>query len=157
MKRTDLLLIILFALSVAFIKSFIEYEYFSETSKPVILLNIDTTIVNSVDTMNVSESDEYITKGRKIYRQNCAPCHSFDRDLSGPRITTRIGYSKMYYIINNINTLEKNKDPYTVKLLKEWDKKTGRMPAYDEVLSNIEIRMLISYLKYNLTQQKCIH
>lgn len=151
-----IILIILFALLVAFIKSFVEYKYFSD-DKPIKLINVDTTIVAELDTMFVSESDDYISTGRNIYRQNCAPCHSFDRDLAGPRITTRIGYTKMYYIISNINVLEKNKDPYTTKLLKEWDRKCGRMPEYDKVLSTTEIMMLVSYLKYNLTQQKCIH
>ncbi len=151
-----IIIIILFALVVAFIKSFVEYKYFSD-DKPTILVSVDTPIVAEADTMFVSESDDYISMGRKIYRQNCAPCHNFDRDLAGPRITTRIGYTKMYNIISNINTLEKNKDPYTIKLLEEWDNKCGRMPAYEQVLSHKEIMMLISYLKYNLSQQKCIH
>lgn len=150
------ILIILFALLVAFIKSLIEYKYFVDVDKPNIVV-VDTSKIVELDTMFISESDDYISIGHKIYRQNCAACHSFDRDLAGPRITTRIGYTKMYNIISNITRLEKNKDPYTIKLLKEWDKKCGRMPEYDKVLSRKEIMMLISYLKYNLSQQKCIH
>ena len=51
-----IIIIILFALVVAFIKSFVEYKYFSD-DKPTILVSVGTPIVAEADTMFVSESD----------------------------------------------------------------------------------------------------
>jgi mono/diheme cytochrome c family protein len=110
----------------------------------------DVSVIN--DTMEVSEDDDWISAGRKIYRQNCAVCHSFKRDLSGPKLTTHIGFGKMYEIIKNINNLEKSGDPYTIELLKKWDPKAPRMMPFEDYLSDDEIKKLISYLKYDLNR-----
>lgn len=111
---------------------------------------VDISLIN--DTMKVSEDDDWISAGRKIYRQNCAMCHSFKRDLVGPRLTKHIGFGKMYEIIKNINNLEKSGDPYTIELLRKWDPKAARMMPFEDYLSDDEIKMLISYLKYDLNR-----
>lgn len=111
----------------------------------------DTTIVSiEVDTMVVSDNEDWIDSGRIIYRRNCAACHSFTKDFAGPKLSKRIGFGKIYSIIGDINILEKQKDPYTLSLLKEWDKKSPRMMAFNSILTEKEIRMLVSYLKYQL-------
>lgn len=111
---------------------------------PVTKVYIDTT------NMFVSDNEDFIEKGRLIYRRNCRVCHSFTSDVVGPRLTTKISYSKMYDIIKNINDLEKSGDPYTIDLLKKWDDRTSRMPPFEEVLSDKEMDMLMSYLKYDI-------
>ncbi len=109
-----------------------------------------SSIIKEIDTMFVSDAEDWIESGKVIYRRNCAACHSFTRDLAGPKLSTRIGFGKMYNIIEDINILEKEKDKYTLSLLKEWDTKAPRMMAFNKILSEKEIRMLISYLKYQI-------
>lgn len=121
-----------------------------DTIIPIIEEKVDISVIN--DTMEVSENEDWVDRGRKIYRQNCAVCHSFRRDLSGPKLTTHIGFGKMYEIIKNINKLEKSGDPYTIELLKKWDPKAPRMMPFEDFLSDEEIKMLISYLKYDLNR-----
>lgn len=113
-------------------------------------IRVDISVIT--DTMRVSDNEDWIDKGKKIYRQNCAVCHSFGRDLVGPRLTTNIGFGKMYEIIKNINKLEESGDPYTIELLKKWDPKAPRMMAFEDILSDDEIKILISYLKYDLNR-----
>jgi mono/diheme cytochrome c family protein len=128
----------------------------SKPQPPIIVevqINPLDTFRKEPETIIVSDDIDFIDNGRKIYRGNCGPCHSFTRDLIAPKISDRITYRKMYDIICSINTLEANKDPYTLELLKQWDSRCGRMHEFGTMLTEKEMQELLSYLKYEINNR----
>jgi mono/diheme cytochrome c family protein len=159
MIRKNIFLAFLITVLMAFVV-FISYMKVNNKKQTVTKVKTefkkDYTYLDTFPTFE--EQDNWIDSGKVIYKMNCATCHSFIRESYGPMLTDKPGFGRMYEIIRSINDLEKIGDKYTIDLLKKWNNR-ARMPEYKDVLTDDQIKMLISYLKYEIawSKRRCVH
>lgn len=99
-----------------------------------------------------SYSPTFGMDGNKIFKQNCAVCHSMSSNvISGPgleNIQYRIpGGDWLHNYIANADSLYKIKDPYTLKLRQAFPKEGDRKPPFGKMLSYYEIEAVIEYIQ----------
>jgi len=90
-----------------------------------------------------------VDSGDVIFRKNCLACHSFDRDLQGPKLDKNISFKYMERSISDISVLYKEYK-HTENLINKWDRKSMRMPKYVDILSPQEISFLKKYIVYKI-------
>jgi cytochrome c2 len=101
-----------------------------------------------IDYIHVSASDAYSDRGEKLFKQNCAVCHSMGTNkVTGPGlkgIITRVPSEEWLeaYISNN-DSVYKSGDAYAAKLKRE---NTADMTIFTH-LSKEEIQEIIRFMK----------
>lgn len=151
-----LVLLMLIVVTISYFKSNRKQKVTKVNIENVDTTKNDTTYSDLIDVPEINS--DWIDSGKVIYKMHCAACHSFIRDYSGPKITDKVGFGRMYEIIRSVNDLEKSGDKYTINMLKEWDEKAPRMPEFKDVLTDDQLKMLLSYLKYETTElRRCVH
>jgi len=91
-----------------------------------------------------------IDSGSIIFKRNCAACHSFSRDGSGPVMDTNISFKHFDESVSDINELSKRYE-HTTNLIKKYQ---YVMPKFNEILTNEEIHMVKIYTIYEM-QTRC--
>ncbi|MES2679523.1 MAG: cytochrome c [Bacteroidota bacterium] len=94
----------------------------------------------------------YWDKGNKLFKQNCAVCHSAfdDKDFNGPSlkgIRDRLPHPSENYFIKYCINNEKvflSGDPYAAKLRSEY--KDQRMTVFEGILTEQDIREIYNYV-----------
>jgi|LauGreDrversion4_2_1035121.scaffolds.fasta_scaffold91153_2 hypothetical protein len=92
---------------------------------------------------------EYIDSGEVLFKNNCSSCHSFDRDLSGPKLNDSISFKYFNESVKDVTSLAK-KYKHTEKLFTKWEFKFMRMPKYNEQFNNEQINYLKYYIIYSI-------
>ena len=96
-----------------------------------------------------TEERETEISGDRIFRQNCAVCHSLGSNkITGPglqNVVARVpGGDWLFRFIKNNEKLIKSGDPYAVKI-SSFD--ASQMTVFENTLSDEEIMRLIEYIK----------
>lgn len=92
---------------------------------------------------------KYLDLGKDLFSKKCASCHSFDRDVSGPKLNDSISFKYFNESIKDIGVLAK-KYKHTGNLFTKWESKFIRMPKFNEDLNEEEIFYLKSYIIYSV-------
>jgi cytochrome c551/c552 len=92
---------------------------------------------------------KYLDLGKDLFSKKCACCHSFDRDVSGPKLNDSISFKYFNESIKDIGALSK-KYKHTSNLFTKWESKFMRMPNFNEDLNEEEIFSLKSYIIYSI-------
>lgn len=110
----------------------------------------DEVMAQEVDAIVVSEGGDAV-KGKALFNQNCAACHSMDRKMTGPalaNVETRLsedeGLDKewIYTWIKNSSGMIKSGDSYAVKIYNEYNQ--AAMTAFP-TLSDQDIDDILAY------------
>lgn len=101
-------------------------------------------------------------KGKQLFNQNCAACHSLDRKMTGPalanveaRLAEEEGLSRewIHAWIKNSAGMIKSGDPYAAKIYAEYNQ--AAMTAFP-TLSNEDINHILAYTAAPPAQPKVI-
>jgi len=87
--------------------------------------------------------------GKALFSQNCASCHSMDKQLTGPALAgaaDRWPDEKMLHewIKNNVKVI-KSGYPYAVEMFNKFEKKP--MNVFEGTLSDQQINAIVTYIK----------
>lgn len=90
-----------------------------------------------------------IARGKKLFLSNCNSCHILGRPMTGPNL---IGVERrwpnkesLYAWIKNPAGVKKMRHPYADQLLREWEPKSGLMPA--QPVNDAEIDDILNYIE----------
>lgn len=92
---------------------------------------------------------KYLDLGKDLFSKKCACCHSFDRDVSGPKLNDSISFKYFDESIKDIGVLAK-KYKHTGNLFTKWQSKFMRMPKFNEDFNEDQIFYLKSYIIYSI-------
>jgi len=92
---------------------------------------------------------KYLDLGKDLFSKKFACCHSFDRDVSGPKLNDSISFKYFNESVKDIGVLAK-KYKHTANLFTKWQSKFMRMPSFNKDLNEEEIFSLKSYIIYSI-------
>jgi mono/diheme cytochrome c family protein len=137
----------LLALFVILIFGNLKFLYFS-SNKETAINNSNSIITDNEVVNNNSALPELALPGYKLFKENCAACHTINKRLVGPArldVEQRGPWSdrkQVYQWVRNPSLYMKF-DPYTSGLFKEYQ---ILMTAFPD-LSNKEIDAMLDYIK----------
>lgn len=140
--------------------------FFISCDREVVVEEVKEPIKEVHDTMYppVEISSEQLESGKDIFRKNCACCHSFDRDVVGPRLVYRNDYEFLFHrkrpdymglYIMNSDSLYAAGDEWVKKMRKDYP--MNRMIQFKEVLTKKECEDVVAFINYRTTHQPCVH
>ncbi len=97
----------------------------------------------------VVNTEPEISKGQKLFINNCIQCHTIKKDKIGPKLEGVLARwdndtTRLYAFIKNSQEAIKKGDPRAVKVYKEWNE-TMMTPMPH--LSDGEINAILEYIK----------
>lgn len=152
--RIVYLIIILFVLIISFLIYYLYKPTIKEPEKLFVCGNaLEEDRQRQQTLLKYGENIDF-DNGGKLYKQNCAVCHSLGTNrLTGPGlegVTARVPSEKwLFNYISNSDSLFKLEDPYTLKLRSEYPDE--RMPSFKH-LTDKEVTEIISYISSTPTQ-----
>ena len=113
----------------------------------ILLLLCVTSIYSQTQTITVrKETNPNLDNGKKLYRQNCAVCHSeTDAIYTGPHLIGVTKRLEMKWLISWVKCSEdliKSGDKYANEIYKQW----GSGQPYFKYLSDQEIKDIFVYV-----------
>lgn len=121
---------------------------FYALSFPSKFLAVLVAIIFSLPQLFAQESDNSITKGKKLFNTHCAACHKVNKKAVGPAlkgVSTKYDKEWLYSWIKNSSNLIKSGDAQAVAIWEEYNKTP--MTIFPQ-LSNEDIDNIIAYTDY---------
>ena len=101
---------------------------------------------DALDLFGEPITDEMISQGETLYKNNCTVCHEINEVLVGPalkNVTERRPHEWLYKFIKNSQQVIQGGDEYAVELYNEYNQ--TEMPSFD--FSNEEVDAILAYIK----------
>jgi hypothetical protein len=148
----EILILLIFWISIHFFcRKVLEPKINIENVDPVEkqnILNIDYR--DKDDTIpDIIIVQKNIDLGKDLFSKKCACCHSFDRDVSGPKLNDSISFKYFNESVKDVGDLSR-KYKHTGNLFTKWESKFIRMPKFNEDLNEDQIFYLKSYIIYSI-------
>jgi mono/diheme cytochrome c family protein len=85
--------------------------------------------------------------GERLFKANCVACHAVNKKVVGPALRgykDRIpGGDWIYRFIRNSDQMKKDRDPYAVKINKEYN---GQAMTGQRYLTDAQIDLILAYI-----------
>ena len=98
---------------------------------------------------SISQEEDVINAGKKLFEGNCAVCHAVHEQVIGPALSgvyKRRPIDWIYAFVKNSQKVIHSGDAYAVKLYEKYGR--TQMTSFED-FSNENIDSLISYIKYS--------
>jgi mono/diheme cytochrome c family protein len=145
----EILILLAFWFSIhTFCRSYLEpkinsYNNVNQTDSIIDNRDEDDTLIE------ITTLPEYIDSGKVLFFQKCACCHSFDRDLAGPKLNDSISFKHFNESVKDIGDLAK-RYKHTGELYNKWNLKFMGMPKFNEELNETQIEYIKSYTVHTI-------